>query len=74
MEQSELIDQMINDIMDDKNTEAGDAFQHLISSKLNDALEAKKIEVAQSIYNYQEVEEPSEEEGIEDDEQEAEQT
>jgi len=74
MEQSELIDQMINDIMDNKNTEAGDAFQHLMAYKLNDALEAKKIEVAQTIYNYQEVDEPTDEEEVEEIEQEAEQT
>jgi len=74
MEQSEIINQMITHIIDNKNTEANDAFQNLISAKLNDALEAKKIEVAQSIYNHQDVEEPSEDEEVEDQEQEIEQT
>ena len=74
MEQSEIINQMITHIIDDKNTEANDAFQNLISAKINDALEAKKIEVAQSIYNSQEVEEPSDDEDVEEQEQEVEQT
>ena len=74
MDKSEIINQMINHIIDNKNTEAGESFNSLISAKLNDALEAKKIEVAQTIYNYQEVDEPTEEEEVEDIEQEAEQT
>lgn len=74
MDKSEIINQMINHIIDNKNTEAGESFNSLISAKLNDALEAKKIEVAQTIYNYQEVDEPTEEEEVEEIEQEAEQT
>lgn len=74
MDKSEIINQMINHIIDNKNTEAGESFNSLISTKLNDALEAKKIEVAQTIYNYQEVDEPTDEEEVEEIEQEAEQT
>jgi len=74
MNKSEIINQMINHIIDNKNTEAGESFNSLISAKLNDALEAKKIEVAQTIYNYQEVDEPTDEEEVEEIEQEAEQT
>jgi len=74
MDKSEIINQMINHIIDNKNTEAGESFNSLISAKLNDALEAKKIEVAQTIYNYQEVDEPTDEEEVEEIEQEAEQT
>ena len=72
MENSELIHSMIDNILDNKNTEAQETFKSLLSQKLNDALEAKKVEVAQSVYSPQEVEEPVED--VEDTEQETEQT
>ncbi len=72
MENSELIHNMIDNILDNKNTEAQETFKSLLSQKLNDALEAKKVEVAQSIYGTQEVQEPDE--SVEDTEQETEQT
>ena len=46
---------MIDDIIDGNNTDAKDGFESALSSKLTDALDAKKIEIAQSLYN-QEVE------------------
>ncbi|NBU97827.1 MAG: hypothetical protein EBS19_06385 [Spirochaetia bacterium] len=72
MENSELIHNMIDNILDNKNSEAQETFKSLLSQKLNDALEAKKVEVAQSIYGTQEVQEPDE--SVEDTEQETEQT
>jgi hypothetical protein len=42
---------MIDDIIDGNNTDAKDGFESALSAKLTDALDAKKIEIAQSIYS-----------------------
>lgn len=42
---------MIDDIIDGNNTDAKDGFESALSTKLTDALDAKKIEIAQSIYS-----------------------
>ena len=47
---------MIDDIIDGNNTDAQDGFESALSTKLTDAIDARKIEIAQSLYN-QEVEE-----------------
>ena len=63
MDTREIINKMIDDIIDGNNTDAKDSFEAAISNKLTDALDAKKIELAQSIYS-KEVEDefvPSEE-------------
>ena len=49
---------MIDDIIDGNNTEARDSFDAAISNKLTDALDAKKIELAQSVYSKEEQDEP----------------
>ena len=48
---------MIDDIIDGNNTDAKDSFEMVISNKLTDALDAKKIEIAQAIYSKEEEDE-----------------
>jgi hypothetical protein len=47
---TEIINKMIDDIIDGNNTDAKDGFESALSNKLTDALDARKIELAQSIY------------------------
>jgi hypothetical protein len=54
----DIINKMIDDIIDGNNTEARDSFDAAISNKLTDALDAKKIELAQSVYSREEQDEP----------------
>jgi hypothetical protein len=56
MDTTEIINKMIDDIIDGNNTDAKDGFESALSTKLTDAIDARKIEIAQSLYN-QEVEE-----------------
>lgn len=49
---------MIDDIIDGNNTDAKTGFESAISNKLTDALDAKKVELAQSLYNQEEEDEP----------------
>jgi hypothetical protein len=53
---TEIINKMIDDIIDGNNTDAKSGFESALSTKLTDAIDARKIEIAQSLYN-QEVEE-----------------
>jgi len=53
---TEIINKMIDDIIDGNNTDAKNGFESALSTKLTDAIDARKIEIAQSLYN-QEVEE-----------------
>ena len=46
----ELVDELINKIIDGDNVGAQDSFNGVISAKMGDALEAKKMELAQSVY------------------------
>ena len=56
---------MIDDIIDGNNTDAKDGFESALSSKLTDALDARKVEIAQSLYNQEvEVEEEEEEDEV----------
>lgn len=48
---------MIDDIIDGNNTDARDGFESAISNKLTDALDARKIELAQSVYSKEEQDE-----------------
>lgn len=63
MDTSQLINKMIDDIIDGNNTDAKDSFETVISNKLTDALDVRKVELAQSIYSKEEEDEsvPSEE-------------
>jgi hypothetical protein len=54
----DIINKMIDDIIDGNNTDAKDSFEAAISNKLTDALDAKKIEIAQSIYSKEVEDEP----------------
>jgi hypothetical protein len=56
MDTTEIINKMIDDIIDGNNTDAKNGFESALSTKLTDAIDARKIEIAQSLYN-QEVEE-----------------
>lgn len=58
MDTNEIIDQMIDKIIDGDNTGAQDDFNTAVSAKMTSALDAKKIELAQSIYARQQ-QEPS---------------
>ena len=58
MDTKDIINKMIDDIIDGNNTEARDSFDAAISNKLTDALDAKKIELAQSVYSKEEQDEP----------------
>lgn len=60
MEQSEVIAKMVDDILADNNIEAKDAFEELIQSRLTDALDIKKKEVAASLYGKEEVKQEEE--------------
>jgi hypothetical protein len=53
---TEIINKMIDDIIDGNNSDAKNGFESALSTKLTDAIDARKIEIAQSLYN-QEVEE-----------------
>lgn len=64
---TDTLNDFISKIIDGNNTEAKDDFENIIAHKLNAALDAKKIEVARSIYGQQEVED-SHEEGEEQEE------
>lgn len=55
METTEVINTMINKIEDGDNVGAQDDFAALISTKLQTAIEVKKQEIAQSIYQNQEI-------------------
>lgn len=58
MDTRDIINKMIDDIIDGNNTDAKDSFEAAISNKLTDALDAKKIEIAQSIYSKEVENEP----------------
>tara|TARA_B100000287_G_C20137463_1_gene584821 strand:+ start:253 stop:441 length:189 start_codon:yes stop_codon:yes gene_type:complete len=58
MSTTELIDQ----IKDGDNVKAGKTFDNLMKSKLNDALDAKKIEIASTLGRSEEEQEVSVEE------------
>ncbi len=58
MDTAEIINKMIDDIIDGNNTDAKDGFESALSNKLTDALDARKIELAQSIYTKEEDNEP----------------
>jgi hypothetical protein len=51
MDTKEMINQFVDDVLDGNNIAAKEAFQNAISIKVSDAIEQKKVEVAQSVYN-----------------------
>ena len=60
METTDILNQFIDDVLDGNNAAAKEAFQNAISIKVSDAIEQKKVEVAQNIYNDETSEEESE--------------
>jgi hypothetical protein len=61
------ISSMIDSILSGDNLAAKDTFASIISSKLTDALDAKKLEVAQGVYSdTQEVEQDTEQDETDD--------
>jgi hypothetical protein len=51
MDTSVVIKSMVDDILSDKSSEALDKFNEIMKFKLSDAIDAKKTEIAQTIYN-----------------------
>lgn len=51
MDTKELISKLIDDIVVGNSSDAGETFNTVIGAKLTDALDVKKVEVAQSIYS-----------------------
>ena len=68
MDTKEFIDTMIMNILDGENVEAKEKFDQAIGLKVTDALDAKKVEVAQAIYS-REVEDEDQDEYIEQEEE-----
>ena len=70
METAEIINKMIDDILDGNNVEAEEGFNSVLASKIDAALDDRKVEIAQSIYgnNDNEVsqEDSSEEDAVEE--------
>lgn len=54
METKDIIDSLIDDILDGNNSEAQEKFDSAIASKVVDVLDARKRELAQTIYSSQE--------------------
>jgi len=50
MGNSEVINSMVNDILAGRNNDAAEKFNQALSLKVADAIETKKVELAQSIY------------------------
>jgi hypothetical protein len=46
---SELVKQMLDNVIDDNHAEAQDNFNAALSQKITDALDQRKIEIAQSL-------------------------
>ena len=66
METNELINQMIDKIIDGDNVEAQTDFEALLAQKMDVALDARKQELAQSVYSTET--QPEEENTVEDEE------
>ena len=54
METKDIIDSLIDDILDGNNSEAQEKFDSAIATKVVDVLDARKKELAQTIYSSQE--------------------
>lgn len=50
MDFSQIIDSMVTDIMNNSSSDARDKFSDIMSAKLTDALDARKIELQQNLY------------------------
>lgn len=54
METKDIINSLIDDILDGNNSEAQEKFDSAIATKVVDVLDARKKELAQTIYSSQE--------------------
>lgn len=68
MDTQPTINDLIDKIIAGDNTGAQTDFNALVAAKMQDALDAKKIEIAQSVYGSNEVEATSEDESEEEQE------
>jgi hypothetical protein len=59
---SHLIGSLIDDVLDGNATAAREKFDDAISLKVSDALDQRKIEISNSLYNDKEQQEEEEEE------------
>lgn len=50
MERSEVIQHMVNDILMDRSTDAMEKFNTLMADRMQNAIDDRKIEVAQTVY------------------------
>lgn len=50
MSTSEVIKSMVYDILADKNNDAAEKFNQVVSYKIADSIDAKKQEIAQNLY------------------------
>lgn len=66
MDQQEILSSLIDKIITGDNTGAQDNFSAIMSSRLNDALNDKKVELAQAVYSSQQPENGVEQEEQED--------
>jgi len=62
MDNQELINNIIDKIISGDNAEAKQSIESILSQKMNDAIDVKKQEVAQSIYSQQTTDDVSSEE------------
>ena len=59
---SQLIGSLIDDVLDGNATAAKDKFDNAVSLKVSDALNQRKVDIANSLYNDREQEEEQQEE------------
>jgi hypothetical protein len=59
---SQLIGSLIDDVLDGNATAAKEKFDNAISLKVSDALNQRKVDIANSLYNNKEQEEQQEDE------------
>lgn len=64
MDFSQVIDSMVTDIMNNSSSDARDKFNDIMASKLTDALDAKKVELQQTLYTSEPVTEPESTENV----------
>ena len=50
MDYNQVIDSMVTDIMNNSNSEARDTFANIMNNKITDALEQRKTNIAQNLY------------------------
>ena len=54
MDTQVMINKMIDDILDGNSSDAQDTFSSIMSQKVTDALDTKKVEISQTLYSQEE--------------------